>query len=535
MKNQGTLISSSCKRASQRASTWQSPPRDTPDERRRSNSASTHNAPSQSPLSPRIPAPGRKKARTPPIFPSTGVNRPVRQRNNPRSSPPGGRRPQQNSLKSLDGLQPIMSPPRPEQSKRRSNEALNRNSISHYRMSSASRQRRSTQNGLTGKSNSSRRRKFKAHPSTNERRDEQNDDGGRVGRGRVVSSANISQPVNVDFKVGQLVRLENLNAKEMNGREGYVYAVYWDRVHVATRDHFGIDYVAIQPKNLMILAQPQEKSTTKVDGPDWDRVQHHVIHNTQEITEEEKAVTTYEAMQAIASNNAGAYSDGDSVTEREVQIENGAFFETEDERQETQEKLLHELKEKGLSLELLCDSADDAVSAVTFSDQSYVLDLYRQKENREQTRKEQIMDEAYDIYTMNLKKEGTEGRESLFLEVYKKLSSEKGRVFEEQDVIADRRLAEELRKLLDKQAREEETRESLSPDFVYNEEEMYPEIGRYEPVVRLPSPKPKHQGITGEKIPEKPIAADLSTTTEPDSQTPIEVVDDSYKCACSVM
>lgn len=344
------------------------------------------------------------------------------------------------------------------------------------------------------------------------------------------------RPVTVGFRVGQYVRLEKLKTSEMNSKEGYVYGISLDRVYVTIRDEFGVDYVAILPENLKVLAQPQ-KSTTKADGPDWDRFQL-VIHEPKV----KAPVTTDEAKHAAELMDAA--DDDESVTQIRAEVDSGEF-ETEGERLAAHTKIRKELEEQGLSPELLCDSADDAVSAITISDQTYVLDLYVQKENREQTRKQEVMEAAYKLYTIALK-EGMKANESLFMGIFTKLSSEKAAIFKEQDAIADKRLENELNMLLEKQAAEAASNEEEEFDFAYDEEEMYPEIGQYEPVVRIPEVKQKQgeEKTKSKKVEENDATApEGEGTTEnrgepkpkPDPQIRVDEMDTPCKCTCSIM
>jgi hypothetical protein len=303
----------------------------------------------------------------------------------------------------------------------------------------------------------------------------------------------------------------------MNGKEGYVYGISWDRVHITIRDELGVDYVALQPKNLKVLAQPQ-KSTTKAAGPDWDQYQRDIQESKNKA-----AVTTDEALKAVALQDEDEEDDEESVTQREEEEDDE--FETEEERQAAQEKVLKGLEELGLSPDLLCDSADDALSAITISAQSYVLDLYAQKENREQAHAQEVMEEAYGLYAIAPKKnEGTKENELLFMEIFYKLKAEKATIFEEQDAIADKCLEYELDELLEKQAAEAKGDEEEEDDFVYDEEEMYLEIGQYEPVVRIPEPKAKPKATKKEKLSRSERSEEPPKLSKPD-QIPTEEVD----------
>jgi hypothetical protein len=310
----------------------------------------------------------------------------------------------------------------------------------------------------------------------------------------------------------------------MNGKEGYVYGITWDRVHITIRDEVGVDYVAIQPKNLRVLAQPQ-KSTTKPAGPDWDQYQRDIQESKNTAI-----VSTDEAKKTAALQDED--DDEESVTQREEEEDDE--FETEEERRASQEKLLKGLEELGLSPDLLCDSADDALSAITISAQSYVLDLYVQKENREQAHTQEVIEEAYGLYTIALKNEGIEENETLFMEIFYKLKAEKETIFKEQDAIVDKCLEFELDKLLEKQEAEAKGDEEEEDDFVYDEEEMYPEIGKYEPIVRIPEPKPKPKATKKEKLSQSAPAEESPELSKPD-QIPTEEVDTGCDCACSIM
>ncbi|KAL3937445.1 MAG: hypothetical protein SGBAC_007456 [Bacillariaceae sp.] len=77
-----------------------------------------------------------------------------------------------------------------------------------------------------------------------------------------------------DFQVGEWVQLQGLRTETMNGREGYVYGMSEDRLHVVI-DQVGDvdknlknfmqdqDYVAIRPQNLVLLGMKKVPLTTK--------------------------------------------------------------------------------------------------------------------------------------------------------------------------------------------------------------------------------------------------------------------------------
>jgi hypothetical protein len=306
----------------------------------------------------------------------------------------------------------------------------------------------------------------------------------------------------------------------MNGKEGYVYEVTRERVNITIRDELAVDYVAIQPKNLRILEQPKA-SKTKAAAPNWAQYKNDIRQKKRPTLVGQP--WKYQGNQEKA--NAPHSKDDESVGLTDT--EDNDECKTDEKRRVTQRKLMKDLKARGLRPNLYCDSADDAVSVVTFSDQTYVLDLYVQKKNRERDHTQECIDEAMDLYHIALE-EGAEKDEGLFRSIFSSILVEKEPIFKERDEIADNRLEDEL----DRQnARLEKKKNSAEcddeeEDFAYNEEELYTEIGQYEPVVRIPDQNNIKEGLpwtkktnTGEKV------SDQST----------EALDTGCNCQCTVM
>mmetsp|Transcript_21957 Transcript_21957/g.61036 ORF Transcript_21957/g.61036 Transcript_21957/m.61036 type:complete len:3067 (+) Transcript_21957:267-9467(+) len=100
------------------------------------------------------------------------------------------------------------------------------------------------------------------------------------------------------------------------------------------------------------------------------------------------------------------------------------------------EKFRSGLKKKGLPLELsftpfgdsATDNDDDNISALGSDDidddTSYVHDLVSQKENREADRKEECLEDAYEIYQETLRQKGLPENEALLLEIFERLLEE---------------------------------------------------------------------------------------------------------------
>ena len=333
--------------------------------------------------------------------------------------------------------------------------------------------------------------------------------GGSSRRGKSQRLPNPNKPagraITAGFRVGQLVRLENLLTKSMNGTEGYVYEVTRERVNITIRDQFGVDYVAIQPKNLRILAQPK-KSKTKTAGPDWAQYQR----DTRQKNNKKKTVKEIKEDAQMLSMEQ---DDASASVRREEKVE----YITEQDKKEALKKFAKDLKDRGLKPELLCEDADDAVSVITFSDQSYVMDLYIQKKNRQHHQTQEVYEEARGRYEETLK-DGAEEDEAVFLDIFNEVMAEKEPIFKERDAIADERLDKELdrqKKLLEKKKTEGDNEEDNDDeeDFAYDEEELYQEIGQYEPVVKIPdpstapSPPPTKKSQTPASLTPDPAAA----------------------------
>ena len=358
----------------------------------------------------------------------------------------------------------------------------------------------------------------------------QQDSGGR-GRGQKNPKRRMGRAITAGFRVGQRVRLLNLLTTSMNGKEGYVYEVTRERVHVTIRDQYGVDYVAIQAKNLKILAQPK-KSKTKISRPDFGAIQRDIRQKKKKSVKEIKADTQAASKEAADDGSASAPVPKEETRE----------YETEQERRDALKKFAKDLKARGLKPELLCEDADDAVSAITFSDQSYVMDLYLQKQNRERNHTQEVFDEARVIYEKSLK-EGGEEDEAVFLSIFNKVMTEREPTFKEQDAIADKRLDKELdrlKKLYEKKKAstgeededDDDETEDDSEEFVYDEEELYTEIGQYEPVVRIPDPsttkvypirKPQHpQSPKSKKVSKVPAETETGGAVD-------------TGCSCAIM
>jgi hypothetical protein len=109
------------------------------------------------------------------------------------------------------------------------------------------------------------------------------------------------------------------------------------------------------------------------------------------------------------------------------------------------DELLAQMKAQGINpdLEFSANVEDDAESLISFSDESYIKDLYGQRERRETERKEYLMEEAKELYKKAVTS-GTKPDEKLYLDIYDALKADHRKRFEEEDELLDARLLKAL-------------------------------------------------------------------------------------------
>ena len=122
--------------------------------------------------------------------------------------------------------------------------------------------------------------------------------------------------------------------------------------------------------------------------------------------------------------------------------------------------LLEQMKAQGINpnLEFNPIEDDDGHSVVSFSDESYIKDLYGQRERREQERKEYLMEEAKILYKQALDK-GSKKDEKMYLDIYDALKAEHAQTFEEEDELLDARLLKALEEKVAHDKEEEEAKQ----------------------------------------------------------------------------
>ncbi|CAJ1962336.1 unnamed protein product [Cylindrotheca closterium] len=110
------------------------------------------------------------------------------------------------------------------------------------------------------------------------------------------------------------------------------------------------------------------------------------------------------------------------------------------------EEMLLDLKKRGLSHEILCVDDDDA-SVVTMSDESYMVDLMSQIQQRSSLRQEELLEMAFDLFShLASSKDGQfDGQsEEVFLKIHQQVTAKHGPELKERDDAKDRKLKKYL-------------------------------------------------------------------------------------------